>query len=170
MTQPKMNYMRLTNKRVMKLLQIKFVKTSNAFIAWLLAILGFASSCDKLNPQPDEYGTPSAKFIINGKIESASSNTPIKNILVIMQRDSSLFLKDTAFSDNEGNYQVDYRLFPTDTKFDIQFQDTDGVENGSYVNLDTVVEFKDPKFTNGDGHWYSGEVTKELNIKLNPKK
>lgn len=165
----KYEIMHLINKHIMKVLQNKFFKIHNVIIAGFLALLGFGPSCEKIIPRV-EYGTPSAKFLVNGKIESGVSNKPIQNIRIIMQvRDTAMW--DTAFSDNEGKYQViDKFGFPTDKKYNIQFHDIDGSSNGNYENLDTIVEFKDPKFTNGDRHWYKGETTEEFDIKLNPKK
>lgn len=149
----------------LKKAHFKFLKTHNVIIAAFLSLLGFASSCEKINPDIQvEYGSPSAKFIINGKIESADSNKPIENIRVIIQR-------DTAMSDSEGKYQViNTWSFPTAQSFNIKFQDIDGISNGEYQNLDTIVEFKNPQFKNGDGHWYSGEATTDFNVKLKPKK
>jgi putative lipoprotein (rSAM/lipoprotein system) len=145
----------------MKSVKNKFYKTSNALIFSLLALLGFASSCDKGSKA--EYGTPSAKFIVNGNVNAKESNTPIENIRVIMNR-------DTSFTDGEGHYQVieDFS-FPTNQTFQINFQDTDGVVNGEYQNLDTIVEFVNPQFVNGDGNWYAGETSKKLNVKLDKK-
>ncbi len=146
----------------MKKVKIKFFKTSNAIIAGLITLLGFASSCEKVSRV--EYGTPSAKFIVNGKVISSDSNEAIENIRVIMQG-------DTTKTDNEGKYQVvDKYGFPSDQVYDIKFQDIDGVTNGDYQNLDTIIEFKNPQFINGDGNWYSGETSKELDIELNKKK
>ncbi len=144
----------------MKKVEIKFLKSYNAIIAAILVVLGFASSCDS----KDEYGTPSAKFIVNGKVESAENNAALENIQVIMQG-------DTVRTDENGNYQVtDKWGFPVDQTYTIQFQDIDDIENGEFENLDTIVEFKDPQFTDGDGDWYEGETEKEFNIKLTPKK
>ena len=79
--------------------------------------------------------------------------------------------RDSTTTDNDGKYQVSDRDgFPADQLFTIKFHDTDGPLNGEYENLDTVVQFKDPKFTNGDGHWYQGETTKDFNVTLNKKK
>jgi hypothetical protein len=89
-----------------------------------------------------EYGTPSAKFIVKGKVESSVTNQPIQNI----------------------------RVYPEAQTFPIRFHDIDGNLQGEFNNLDTVVEFKNPQFTNGDGHWYKGETSKEFNIQLKPKK
>ena len=144
----------------MKKVEIKFLKSYNAIIAAILVILGFASSCDS----KDEYGTPSAKFIVNGKVESSENNAALENIQVIMQ-------SDTVRTDENGNYQItDKWGFPVDQTYTIQFRDIDDIENGEFENLDTIVEFKDSQFTDGDGDWYEGETEKEFNIKLTPKK
>src|SRR5665648_547723 len=109
----------------MKKVKTKFYKTSNSIILGLLALLGFASSCEKEPNSMVEYGTPSAKFIVNGKVNSKDTNTPIKNIRVIMNR-------DTSFSDSEGHYQViENNGFPDNQTFQINFQDVDSTVNGA---------------------------------------
>lgn len=146
----------------MKKVKIRFLKTSNAIIAGLIALLGFAASCEK--DSKVEYGTPSAKFIVNGKVVSSNSNQAIENIRVVMKG-------DTTRTDSEGKYQVvDEYGFPGSQSYDIQFRDTDGAANGDFQDLDTIVEFVDPQYSNGSGNWYSGEATEELDIELNPKK
>lgn len=153
---------------------LKFLKSTNALIAFLLTILGFSSSC---NPMKAEYGTPSADFIVKGKIESFGNNTPIPDIIVEMRRlkegdggQSDTSLRGTGFSDTDGNYNLtDGETFPADQTYQIKFTDTDGALNGEYETLDTTIVFKDPVFTNGDGSWYSGSTEKVLNIKLKPK-
>ena len=147
----------------MKKAKNKFYKTSNAIIFGLLALLGFTSSCDKGPNLVAEYGTPSAKFIVNGKVNSKDTNIPIHNIRVIMRG-------DTSFTDSEGKYQVvDNYGFPENQTYDLKFQDIDSTINNNYKNLDTIVEFVNPQFINGDGHWYEGETSKEFNIKLDEK-
>ena len=144
----------------MSMIKNGYLKFYNAVIIAFLALLGFSCSNDPV----DEYGTPSAKFIVNGNVLSEESNEPVRNIRVVMQN-------DTAYTDQEGNYQVaDNWGFPTDQTYIIKFSDIDNELNGAYHAIDTVVEFNDPEFTGGDGKWYSGETTKILDIKLTPKK
>ncbi len=145
----------------MNRIQYNYFKCYNALIAGLLAVLGFAS-CDKDDPI-DEYGTPSAKFIINGNVRSAETNAAIENIRVIIPG-------DTVLTDSDGNYQLYSGGFPTDQTFAISFQDIDSVLNGKFQDIDTTIEFIDPKFTGGDGHWYSGEASKDMNITMTPEK
>jgi putative lipoprotein (rSAM/lipoprotein system) len=154
----------------MKEIQTKFLKYSNAIIVGLLAILGFTSCGDP----KDEYGTPSATFIVKGKVTSIETLEAIKNIKVIVHGDTSdigyYWDRDTSVTDNDGNYVIDKYGFPKDQKYLIQFQDIDSVLNGQFQDLDTIIEFKNPTFSGGDGDWYCGEATKEFNIKLIPKK
>lgn len=149
----------------MRKFELMFFRTYSTILALLLTLLGFTqSSCAKLYGSPiAEYGTPSAKFIVIGKVESSGTNQPIKNILVYMSGDST-------FTDSTGRYQLHSGGFPNSQTFPIRFHDVDGILQGEYTNLDTIVEFKDPQFTNGDGHWYYGETSKEFDIQLKPKK
>jgi putative lipoprotein (rSAM/lipoprotein system) len=138
----------------------KYLHFVNAVISGCLTLLGF--SCDLVNPRV-EYGTPNAKFIVNGTVTSSKTEETIKNIRVIMKQ-------DTVFTDINGKYTVtDKGAFPTDQTYTIQFQDLDNELNGSFNDKDTTVEFKNPEFSHGDGHWYEGEATKEFDVKLTPK-
>jgi len=148
----------------MKKAKINILKSHNVLIATVLSLLGFSASCGLVDTPVMEYGTPSAKFIVNGKVVASETNEALNNIRVTMQG-------DTTYTDNNGNYQVtDKWGFPMNQSYNIQFQDIDGSLNGQFNRLDTMVEFKDPKFVNGDGHWYRGETSKEFDIKLKPKK
>lgn len=50
----------------------------------------------------------------------------------------------------------------------VNFDDSDGDENGNYLSLDTVTDFTDAEFFDGDG-WYNDIVEKELVVKLDPE-
>jgi len=141
-------------------MKVRLLKTYNWIIAGLLSILGFASSCDP----KDEYGTPSAKFIVNGKVTSSETHQPIEHIQVVMGN-------DTSYTNAKGEYQVaDPYGFPVDQTYPIGFKDVDGSVNGSFHDLDTLVEFIDPVFQDGDGHWNRGETSRNLDVDLTPKK
>lgn len=106
----------------------------------------------------EEYGTPSAKFKVYGTVTSEDS-VKIPNIRVVMQ-------SDTGYIDINGTYNVETITFPDDQDFLIEFDDIDGVTNGLYQSKDTLVSFDNPQFINGDGDWYEGETSEEVNIKL----
>ena len=142
----------------MKRIQIKWFKTYNVVIYAILSTLGFTmSSCGAM------YGTPEADFIIQGKVTDIRTNQPIKHIQVEVNdwKKSS--------TDANGKYKITINDFPESKTFPVCFRDVDGDLNGSYMDLDTIVEFKDPKFKGGKGAWYEGKTTKEFNIQLNPK-
>lgn len=149
----------------MKKLETRVLTIYGAIIAWVMAVLGF--SCDRVLPGRTEYGTPSAKFILKGKTYSKTTNTAIKGIKVVGK--SGNWGADSAITDATGNYQLEIIAFPTSQTFNVQFKDVDGAANGEFSDLDTTVEFKDPKFINGDKHWYSGETSKDFDVKLDPK-
>ncbi|MDR2361839.1 MAG: radical SAM-associated putative lipoprotein [Prevotellaceae bacterium] len=147
-------------------------KLSNAIIAGLLALLGFASCVENA---PNEYGTPSAKYRINGRVTAAESNQPVREIKVVMREDSHWGLDgeplwyslDSAWTDASGNYHVVANTISIDeAAFQLEFSDTDGDANGAYRDTTVTVVFTDPVFTGGDGHWYKGEATQELDIAL----
>lgn len=160
----------------MKIIKYKCLKTYNALIVFLISFLGFASSCDPFGMKY-MYGTPSADFIVKGKVGTAA-NSLVAGIKVEMSKEInngtekvSYLLNTTSSAEVSGAYKVTAGSeFPDDQTFKIKFTDIDGALNGEYETLDTAVVFKDPKFTGGDGHWYHGQTEKEVNVKLKPKK
>lgn len=144
----------------------KILTSCNKIIAFLLAFLGFANACNNF---AKEYGVPHADFIVKGSVVSAKDNKAIKNIRLIMRDSSVHYNYDTTYSDVNGNYSVKMTGFPGTQTAKIDLQDIDGLANGEFQPLDTVVEFKNPQFSGGDGSWYDGKTENELNITLKPK-
>jgi putative lipoprotein (rSAM/lipoprotein system) len=151
----------------MENLKRKFLKATNQFLAICISLLGFSSfsllsGCLKPENQVD-YGSPMAKFIVKGVVQSGDSNAAIPNVRVIMRY-------DTSYSDANGNYQVETSSNPSSQSFYIKFTDVDGANNREFIESDTLTEFTDPKFTGGSGSWNYGQTEKQFNIKLKPKK
>ncbi|PKP08708.1 MAG: hypothetical protein CVU09_14210 [Bacteroidetes bacterium HGW-Bacteroidetes-4] len=145
----------------MKRFERKILSTYNLILTALLTLLGF-STCTIVEPR-DEYGTPSASFKVNGKVSDKLTSRPIQDIKVIMQGDSTQ-------TDSEGRFSLSQVNFPADQIFVIQFKDIDGAANGGQFQAkDTLVEFKNPQFTGGDGSWYQGETSLELDMNLEPE-
>lgn len=161
----------------MKIIKYKCLKTYNALIVCLISFLGFASSCDSSEGIQAMYGTPSADFIVKGKVGNAT-NSPVAGIKVEMSKEVnngtekvSYLLNTTSSAESTGTYKVSGGgQSPVDQTFKIKFTDIDGALNGEYETLDTIVVFQDPKFTGGDGYWNQGQTEKEINVKLKPKK
>ena len=143
-------------------MKTSLLKISNVTIAGLLAVLGFVfclgTSCAK-NGTPEEDGTSSANFIVYGTVLSEETEQPIENISVTMEE------WITAFSDDEGKYEVTGEGLPQDQSFLVQFHDMDD----KYEDLDTLIEFMAPLFTGGDGKLYAGETRKDVDVFLIPK-
>jgi putative lipoprotein (rSAM/lipoprotein system) len=112
----------------MRTVEIKFIKFCNAIIAILLALIGYACTKNPINPNNPidprmEYGTPWAKFIVQGKVVSVINNQAIDKIQVLLNL-------DTVMTDQNGNYQVTVTGFPTDQTYKVQFNDIDSTTNG----------------------------------------
>lgn len=140
----------------------KILKKSNKLISILLSLLGIGgtytfSGCDD-GTASAEYGTPSATFRVYGKVTSEDGEK-IPYIKVNMHYDST-------FTNENGDYTIVIGSFPQSQEFFGEFTDVDGAMNGLYQSKDTIVEFKDPQFVNGDGSWYSGEASKKVDIQL----
>ena len=160
----------------MKQIKFKYLKTYNALIVFLISALGFASSCDIYGGKM--YGTPSADFIIKGKIESSSTNNPVAGIKVKMShqlmtdKGNITVGMDSTFSDApNGTYQVRANdQFPDSQTFKLSITDVDGAQNGEFEALDTTIVFQNPKFSNGSGSWNQGQTEMQVDVKLKPKK
>lgn len=147
------------------------IKTINYIISSILIALGF-SACDTFGTA--EYGCPHADFIVKGKVTAEQTGEPIKDIRVTMidtlyAHHSNGINLPSARTDTQGSYWVKSEEFPKTITFLLTFSDTDSTLNGAFASLDTIIIFKNPQFTGGDGHWYSGTTSKEINIKLKQK-
>lgn len=151
----------------------KILLACNAAISALLSLLGFG--CDIVGP--DEYGTPSADFIISGRV-SSSAGQPVKGIAVAMHQlvgmdddGRDVFSKaDSTATDDGGQYRVLSRgAVPEDQAYRLTFSDVDGAANGAFRDTTRTVYFIDPTFVGKTGNWHSGEAGKEVNVELRPK-
>jgi putative lipoprotein (rSAM/lipoprotein system) len=120
--------------------------------------MGFASACI---PEPVEYGMPHALFKVNGTVQSNETESFIPGIKVIMGY-------DTTGTNANGYFEVGQIEFPEDKTFIVKFVDVDGNSEEYLKNIDTVITFTNPVYTNGDGNWYKGETVKTIEIKMRP--
>ena len=110
----------------------RMLKTSNAFLAAILALFGI-SSCqedDLYAPLPSNfqpaYGCVQAGFVINGNVTNENGE-PINNIQVVWPEN------DTFYTNAYGNFSLNSDDNPG-AQVRIYFNDTDGPANGSYQN------------------------------------
>jgi putative lipoprotein (rSAM/lipoprotein system) len=154
----------------------KLFTLSTKMLAAALTALGFAG-CLKDDPGEDHiklmYGTPSATFKVKGKVVSAESGTPVKNIRVVLVevregQEIIPYRLDTVYTHSGGEFSLANRTFPSEAEFRVKLEDIDGEENGLFESKNITVVFERPKFTNGTG-WYAGETEKDLKtVELEP--
>ncbi|MFV0378999.1 MAG: radical SAM-associated putative lipoprotein [Mangrovibacterium sp.] len=160
-------------------LKTKLLTRWGRLLRILVSILGFGTAvglgaCDNSEgddpiPGTFEYGTPTAKFIVNGQVKAEEGGQAIRNIRVVMATTVNYPQRDTTFTDDQGNYSADVSGFPTNQNFLLKFEDIDGATNGEFQTMETSVEFVKPKFTNGSGAWYKGETSQSVNVNLKAK-
>lgn len=148
------------------------LKTSNRLYGFVMGLLGFSLGCQSCGLQTDEYGAPSADYIISGRVTDAKNN-PIKNIEVnIIEHtyDGKEYSVKKLNTDDFGKYIYTHAGGSEEMTFSIKYSDTDGVENGGeFENMTQGVEFRHEDFTGGDGNWYAGKATKTANATLTLK-
>lgn len=152
-------------------MKIKLLSAYSRILSFVLVFLGF-QSCSTVDPK-DEYGAPSAKFIVKGKVENGDKEVSgLKVALGVVDYYSSnskkAYYVDSVNTDAKGLFRVSIQDFPTSQKFVIKYEDIDGEKNGLLETVIDTVRFDNPSFTNGSGGWYVGETTKDLGtVKLN---
>ncbi len=144
------------------------LKTYGKILAIILSFFGL-SSCDITEPRV-EYGTPSADYIVKGKISDKFTNQPIKGIGVIVP--SRVYLKhgDTVYTNELGEYTLDLKnSFPYwNEKMKVIAKDLDAEKNGIYEKDSIELTFSEKDLVKkGTGNWYDGVYEKtNQNFKL----
>ena len=140
----------------------KTIKMRRLLLAAMAGVLGVNYGCDSYEFQA-EYGCPSADFDISGQVTDKNGN-PVEGIEVNPRRYNLL---DTT--DADGYYHLPkHNAFP-DQQISIAFRDVDSNEHGAYRDTTVVVPVEHNEYRGGDGHWYEGTLTKEVNVTLEPK-
>lgn len=139
----------------------KTIKMRQLLLAAMAGVLGVNYGC---GPFQAEYGCPSADFDISGRVTD-KNGTPVEGIEV--KHDQSNNIVDTTNAD--GFYHLPkYNDFPNQD-ISMAFRDVDSNEHGAYRDTTVVVPVEHNEYRGGDGHWYEGTLTKEVNVTLDPK-
>ena len=120
-----------------------------------IALLVFSCDPGEATVESDPYGD----YALYGTIIDESTLNAIPNIEVTMQGSKVL-------GDENGYYEIRIPGSPLMQVYTINFIDQDHSMNGIYLSTDTVVDFTDIEFVNGNGSLYYGQKIMELNIKL----
>lgn len=143
------------------------LKTYGKILTAFFTILGTVIGCDFFEPKC-EYGTPSADFIIKGKVTDKETQAPINNIAIIRKTETSPYGNDTVKTDSNGEYELKFTYFPT-VNHRIFAEDLDGDQNGGDYAPDSLKlnSSQMKKIKKGDGSWYAGAFEKkDVNFKL----
>ncbi len=144
------------------------LKTYGKILAIILSFFGL-SSCEIIEPRV-EYGTPSADYIVNGKVSDKITNQPIKGIGVIVPNRVYPKHGDTVYTNELGEYTLDLKnAFPySNEQMKVIAKDLDGNKNGIYEKDSIELSFtQKDQITKGSGSWYSGVYKKtNQNFKL----
>lgn len=129
-------------------------------IAWILGILGFASSCEI--PGLVEYGAPSADYVVKGKVTDKATQQPLKNMAVIHKSYTSPYGNDTVRTNAEGSYELNFTSFPYRSEdLTVYASDLDGATNGLYKSDTLRIKASELKQTaKKRGRWNFGTFEK----------
>lgn len=145
-------------------MKIKVLSFYSKILSFILILLGF-SGCESNGAT--EYGTPTAKFIIKGKVVNKEEQKSVEGLkvaigyLVDENEERRTIYVDSVQTNAKGEFNVNIIEFPKQQKFVIKYEDDKNQDAKFGLTTDTV-RFEDPKFTNGSGGWYSGEATQDL--------
>ena len=145
-------------------MRLRYLKLKHWFIALAAAALGMNVSCE----MPCEYGTPEATYHVKGSV-TAPAGTPVAGIEVSQNwATESSYRQPCDTTDEQGNFNMTFHKVCLDA-IRLTFSDIDSAENGSYSDTSLSIPTCDIPLSGGDGHWYMGEGTVDVNITLTPK-
>jgi putative lipoprotein (rSAM/lipoprotein system) len=149
-----------------------FSKGINTVLVVLLGVFGF-TGCELIQTNRMEYGTPTADFKVKGAVVNAVDKKPVEGIQVkIIDKYTDVDGKEyitfqsKSITDAQGNFEIyEKNAFAYGT---LTARVSD-IENGLFEDKDIEFDFKDAEKTKSGKGWYSGELTKTLNVELTPK-
>ncbi len=162
------------------------MKILHGILATLLGLLGF-SSClkeDPDNPIICMYGTPTAHYVIKGKVVNPQGKG-VSRVQVIVSEQEFAYaprpgvildeprgirpVHDTLYTDEQGKFETWQTYFPIDTiRYRLKINE-DGC-HPLYESDSLKVTFLKQDLSKGDGVWNLGKNIQEVKITLQPKK
>lgn len=141
----------------------KFVlKTYGKIVAWMLTALGLYTSCDIIEPRV-EYGTPTADFVVKGKVEDAHNLQPVEEMAVIRKSHTAPYGNDTVKTDAAGNYELNF----TDIAFGPEDITVYTPGSGPYQSDTIRIKAHDLKqIGKRRKNWYNGKFEGKADFKL----
>ena len=156
-------------------MKVRFNRWYNAVLSVLLGLLGFESCDSEGGGMVEEYGCPSADYIIKG-IVTDEAGTPVQGIKTVVKEipdyyPEYAYSKDSTLTDVAGKYQVNTRLSVGHQWDRLVVQDIDGEANGGEFLSDTIdiSKLEAKKIGEGDGNWNDGKYEIQYDVKLKKK-
>lgn len=143
------------------------LKTYGKIVAWILTALGLYTSCDIVTPA--EYGTPTADFVVKGKVTDKSTQQPVKGMAVINKSYTAPYGNDTVRTDANGDYELEF----TEVAFGaedltVYASDIDGEDNGAYLSDTIRIKAHELKqIEKRRKSWYNGKFEGKADFELN---
>lgn len=145
-------------------MRIHYLRLKKWLLAMAAAALGINVSCE----MPCEYGTPEATYHVKGTITSPDG-TPVQGIKVSQYWISSTSYHTSLDTTNiQGDFDITFRQILLDS-IRLAFSDIDSTQNGLFRDTSIAIPALHIHLTGGDGHWYAGEGSVNVNITLTPK-
>lgn len=135
----------------------------NRCLAAVLAVLGFQTTgcAKKYGVMEVEYGTPWAKYEVQGKVTDPEQ-APLKGVQVVLEDIKHQGLSDTLYTDENGEYKFQSDYFPIDS-VSVTANDTAGVYASESKKEALSYDRKDADT------WYRGVGSAEVNFELKEK-
>jgi putative lipoprotein (rSAM/lipoprotein system) len=132
------------------------------------ALLGIFCNCGGCMRGPVvEYGMPHADYTISGTVRSADANLPVFGLFVSI-RDTldTAYILDTAATDSLGMYSLEFSTAPWKSTWLLRVKDVDSMENGPFIEKDTVISIPESDLRGASGSWYEGHGEKVVDVKV----
>ena len=149
----------------MKQTKKRWIRFCNRILSGVLVLLGF-NACN-IEEASYEYGQPFARYEIKGKvIDKEQNGLPeiqiiVRGVLSDMLTSPDIISNDTLKTNSKGEF-----VFREDDAFlDVKYRViANDIQTETYKSDSLVVDMGKP--TGGDGHWYRGQATKNILLKL----
>lgn len=135
------------------------LKTYAKALTAFFTLLGTITGCEFIQPRV-EYGTPSADFVVKGKVMDKSSQKPITDIRII-HKTGYTPANDTVKTNANGEFELKFVEFPGVNHW-IYVEDLDGTENGGLYAPDSLIvnSAQMKRIKKGSGNWNEGVFEK----------
>lgn len=156
------------NRKRPNTMKNKALKFFDKLVMVLLGFFPFLSACDEPRTL---YGSPSATYVVKGKVTDGTTHAPLKNIRVMLHENDDIpyYHMDTVYTNELGAYNLTFeRYAQANLKIYLKAEDVDGEANGGLYQdkVDSVVVTDSDWDKSDAGDWHIGTATvvKDFNL------